>query len=439
MVYLFKLNPRILMVWVVFLIALYPGIGVAGLYTVKSNVNLRKGPALRYQVVEILNHNQSLTFLKRTGDWLCVRTPSGQEGFVRHDMVSDTWINIHKKERRLMVLKGSKTLKTYRIGLCPFNPLGDKERLGDGGTPEGRFFICDMVREPRSAKYGSCSMLLSYPGVESARKGLKKGLINYATYKGIVRSVHAGRTPNQGTPLGGSIRIHGGGGRHDWTLGCIALDDGDALEVLKCVGKGTRVDIYKSAQHEIEFNTAGHLNRQILKGAKRQILKPALYTSEACGIIPLAYPMGDIRPQWAVCTDVVIRGLRDAGLDLQALVHEDTISFPERYKRWIKKPDPNIDHRRTRNLRTYFVFHSRVLPNDGDFQPGDIVIMDTGIPNGTLYDHIGIVDNKTGPHGFLKVINIWTIGYRTSSMNILGSNYPSVVGHFRMTNPFDYQ
>jgi hypothetical protein len=35
------------------------------------------------------------------------------------------------------------------------------------------------------------------------------------------------------------------------------------------------------------------------------------------------------------------------------------------------------------------------------------------------------------------VINIWTTGYQTSSMDLIGVDYPELVGHFRPTILFD--
>ncbi|NLD36322.1 MAG: DUF1287 domain-containing protein [Desulfatiglans sp.] len=146
----------------------------------------------------------------------------------------------------------------------------------------------------------------------------------------------------------------------------------------------------------------------------------------------------------AVCTDIIIRALRHAGIDLQALVHEDVLSHPERYEN-IRKPDYNIDHRRTRNLQIYLkhnainVFNGNGKPDMATLKPGDIVILDTGIQNGTMFDHIGIVDNEKNDSGNYQVINIWTIGYNTDSMSLLGQEYPDVVGVFRLTHLFDYQ
>ncbi len=284
---------------------------------------------------------------------------------------------------------------------------------------------------------------MSYPNIEDARRGLKDGLIGYPAYMGIVKKIRAGRTPNQGTKLGGSIRIHGGGGGEDWTLGCVALDDKDVIELYEHAPVGTRVEVYKSVDHEKRTRAPGFLSAAVLEGARKQLKNPALYTSSASAIIRLDYPNGDIRPDHAVCTDIIVRAFRKAGLDLQALIHEDAVIHPARYKKWIKKPNYHIDHRRTRNLNNYFFSNSKILPNDvashpKTFLPGDIVLMDTGIQNGTVFDHIGIIDNSMDGQGFPNVINIWTVGYRTASMDLLGNGYPDIVGHFRLAHPFDY-
>jgi uncharacterized protein YijF (DUF1287 family) len=359
-------------------------------------------------------------------------------------MVSDIWIKIHKDERKLFVMKGENVFKTYKAALCPFNPDKDKIKQGDGGTPEGRFYICEMLENPKNAKYGARSMRLSYPNIEDARRGLKDKLINYRTYLGILRNIRQANIPNQGTILGGSIRIHGGGSRRDWTLGCVALDDDDIIEIFEIVRIGMRVEIYKNERHDKKINSFDYLNKKILQGAKKQLKNPALYTKEASQLIKLSYPMGDISEKEAVCTDIIIRALRSAGIDLQALVHEHVLLSPELYKNSIKKPDHNIDHRRTRNLQIYLtynainIFDEKIGIDKTDIKPGDIVILNTGIENGTIFDHIGIIGDEIDSNGRNKVINIWTIGYHTDSISLLGYSYPEIVGIFRLTHPFDY-
>ena len=71
----------------------------------------------------------------------------------------------------------------------------------------------------------------------------------------------------------------------------------------------------------------------------------------------IGYPGGDVPRESGVCTDVIIRALRDARkIDMQKLVHEDMKSdFSQYPQMWgLKAPDANIDHRRVPNLQCYF-------------------------------------------------------------------------------------
>lgn len=106
----------------------------------------------------------------------------------------------------------------------------------------------------------------------------------------------------------------------------------------------------------------------------------------------LSYPGGDVPAGLGVCTDVVIRAFRKAGLDLQVAVHEDMrknfAAYPKKWGR--RSPDPNIDHRRVPNLMTFFTRRGSSLPvtkRSEDYLPGDLVSWDLG---GGL-THIGVV------------------------------------------------
>jgi len=68
----------------------------------------------------------------------------------------------------------------------------------------------------------------------------------------------------------------------------------------------------------------------------------------------IAYPNGDVPADTGVCTDVLVRAFRNAGIDLQKEVHEDMrLNFAAYPGRWgLRAPDRNIDHRRVPNLQT---------------------------------------------------------------------------------------
>jgi uncharacterized protein YijF (DUF1287 family) len=252
--------------------------------------------------------------------------------------------------------------------------------------------------------------------------------------------------PLQYTVLGGSIKIHGGdaGASGDWTLGCIAMNNADITKLYAIIPQQlVMVDIYRNRDQERKYSADGAVNRTILAESRRLINKGCLYTRNATGIIPMSFPMGDIPKSEGVCTDVVIRALRGLNIDLQALLYEDIVLNPRRYP-GIPKPNPNIDHRRTRNLKIFFDHNAVVLTTkppavlSDQWLPGDIVLMDTGIANGTIYDHIGIVSARKTKTGIPLVINLWTVGDRLNEMELLKGDYPEIVGHYRLHHPFFY-
>ena len=147
-------------------------------------------------------------------------------------------IVIEKSARKLMLHSGGKVVRTYRIGLG-FAPGGDKEREGDGRTPEGEVYICAKNR--KSKFY--LSLGLSYPNVEDAARGLADRLITRTQHDRIVDAITSCERPPWDTKLGGEIFIHGNGSARDWTWGCIALDDADIRELFDAVPEGTEVVI----------------------------------------------------------------------------------------------------------------------------------------------------------------------------------------------------
>ena len=130
---------------------------------------------------------------------------------------------------------------------------------------------------------------------------------------------------------------------------------------------------------------------KMIEGAKRQVGVTRSYDPHYRRI---GYPNGDVPRETGVCTDVVIRAYRHAGVDLQVLVHEDMKSAFSAYpKNWgLRRPDTNIDHRRVPNLATFFRRKGTALTvtrKGADYRPGDIVTwrLSSGVP------HIGIISD----------------------------------------------
>jgi len=147
----------------------------------------------------------------------------------------------------------------------------------------------------------------------------------------------------------------------------------------------------------------------------------------------LDYPNGDVPLESGVCTDVVIRALRSGpGIDLQQRVHEDMKqNFAQYPKNWgLRKPDPNIDHRRVPNLQTYFKRSGwEIEAKDGvrTFQAGDLVtcIVPPNLP------HIMIVSDKSSPTGRRLVLH--NIGKGTQEEDRLADF--RITGQYRVPPP----
>jgi len=71
----------------------------------------------------------------------------------------------------------------------------------------------------------------------------------------------------------------------------------------------------------LNFQHAWATNLKLVAAARSQVGVTKSYDPQ---YTKLAYPNGDVEKSKGVCTDVIIRALRDAHqLDLQQLVHED--------------------------------------------------------------------------------------------------------------------
>lgn len=158
----------------------------------------------------------------------------------------------------------------------------------------------------------------------------------------------------------------------------------------------TREKIIDGAYNEIRNETK--YNTEMLE----KYLPPTYTNGENTG--KAVYPNGDVNPKEGICADLVVRALRNAGIDLQKLVHLDILSNKKVYG--VKTPDKYIDQRRVWILKTFFERKwksiSVKLDNPDNWQPGDIVIWDIGSKR---HLHIGIIGKKKRSDGLPYVIH----------------------------------
>ena len=187
--------------------------------------------------------------------------------------------------------------------------------------------------------------------------------------------------------------------------------------------------------------TAVSINSEKLKSAEieseaiKKLLESAVEQTRVTktydpAYVVISYPVGDVPVEKGVCTDVVNRAFRSAGVDLQKAVHEDmTANFSIYPKKWnLSKPDTNIDHRRVPNLQTFFTRQGKSLAltdKAEDYKSGDIVAWDL---DGKGMTHIGLVSNfyDETTNRYLIIHNI---GGGTRAEDVIFDW--KITGHFR--------
>ncbi len=178
---------------------------------------------------------------------------------------------------------------------------------------------------------------------------------------------------------------------------------------------------------------ADEFSKTLVDAALKRINQTVLYDP---AYVKLSYPMGDVANDRGVCTDVVIRAFRGAGVDLQQRVHKDMrANFSKYPKRWgAKTTDKNIDHRRVPNLRVFFKRHGqslKVTNNPMDYKAGDLVTWDLKGKKCCGFArlaHIGVVTHKRSVDGKRPLI-VHNIGSGTQLQDILFTY--TITGHYR--------
>ncbi len=209
----------------------------------------------------------------------------------------------------------------------------------------------------------------------------------------------------------------------------LGLSGKDSAELAGATWPGTPVTVL-TGPHDRDADLDGIPDQvDVLVGALKCAINGASYDG---GFAKIAYPLGDVDPHKGCCTDVVIRSMRNAGLDLQELIHGDILARPWAYPH-VDEPSTHIDHRRVKNMVVYMRKHMDALCTDAmdatcRFMPGDVVFFDTLAKKGP--DHVGIVSWETDDAGLLMVINNWTTGHTTAPMDLL--SWCPVTDHLRL-------
>jgi uncharacterized protein len=159
--------------------------------------------------------------------------------------------------------------------------------------------------------------------------------------------------------------------------------------------------------------------RMLAAAARRETEDLVVYTDK---YRDMGFPMGDVRPLYGVCTDVIVRAYRALGIDLQVLVHNARLGTG----------DPAIDHRRVETLRRFFSKYGTSIPVTDfaeEFLPGDIVTYRRPEGRGSQ-THIAIVSDVIAPSGRPMVVH--NRGWGPQLEDALFAN--GMTGHYRFSN-----
>jgi hypothetical protein len=142
---------------------------------------------------------------------------------------SSVSIVVDKFSRICKVYKSGKKIKEFEVELG-VNWLGDKRHRGDRATPEGKYKI--VAKKSGNKTIYHKALLINFPNEEDKKQ--------FASEKA------KGNIP-QSYNIGGSIEIHGGGGKGiDWTEGCVALVNRDMDQLFSLCSVGTPIAIVGS-------------------------------------------------------------------------------------------------------------------------------------------------------------------------------------------------
>jgi|ADurb_H2B_02_Slu_FD_contig_31_2513149_length_3472_multi_11_in_0_out_0_3 L,D-peptidoglycan transpeptidase YkuD (ErfK/YbiS/YcfS/YnhG family) len=158
-------------------------------------------------------------------------TSMAEEAVNRSAAQHSTVVIVDKMARKCRIYKSGKQAAEFDAEFGP-NWMTQKMRKGDQATPEGLYTIVQKKEKRRTIYYKA--LLINYPNNEDR--------IRYQ------RNIADGKVSAR-HDIGGSIEIHGHGGRgFDWTNGCVALSNKDMDVIFSMVSENTPVVIVGSVE-----------------------------------------------------------------------------------------------------------------------------------------------------------------------------------------------
>ncbi len=162
--------------------------------------------------------------------------PRWQESVRRLEASGKTPFVVVDKSARSLYVHRQGRVDSFRVEFGR-NWLGPKRVEGDNATPEGEYRVVRRLGRGETSYHRA--LLIDYP--------------NEADRTRFERARRDGTLPRSAR-IGGSIELHGGGGRSvDWTDGCVALEDRAMERLFELVPVGTPVLIAGSLTSDLPY------------------------------------------------------------------------------------------------------------------------------------------------------------------------------------------
>lgn len=207
----------------------------------KGKLNLKEGE-LDYNKGQFIQANKKLNSADDLLSSAYDKAYADLEQYLKSYPIWKKWAESAIKESKnnqcysIIVDKLSRKCFVYYNGIKKYefdvelgrNWIGDKKKMGDKATPEGKYKI---INKFSGTKYNN-ALLINYPNEEDKER------FNFEKARGILPKT---------AKIGNGIEIHGSGGKGvDWTEGCIALEDSEMEVIYRVASIGTPVTIVGS-------------------------------------------------------------------------------------------------------------------------------------------------------------------------------------------------
>jgi murein L,D-transpeptidase YafK len=146
-------------------------------------------------------------------------------------------ILIDKTYNRLSLFYQEKEILTFPVSLG--KNKSRKLRRDYSTTPEGLYSIVQINSDSRFHRF----FWINYPNLSDVLDASSMGIIDSSIQTKLERRIKSGILPDQVSPLGGYIGIHGERQRFPTTSGCIVLDNADIDSLFRHISVGTVVGI----------------------------------------------------------------------------------------------------------------------------------------------------------------------------------------------------